>query len=344
MPTFDTVLGRCGVRWSAPGSRAWSCRAADDPPATPVDPAVPDFVVAAIDGMTAVLAGEARDLRWSRSTSAAIDPFRRSVYAATREIRPGTTASYGEIARAIGWSPARSRRRRGAGAQPVPDHRAVPSGRRRERGADRLLGAGRSRDEAPDARARGRAGLRPAAPLRLIAGRRAGRADRRPAPGYWSAFASMASIAAATSAAPATPRGSLPFGQYSSLWTWSSGKPAAEQRLLGRQDHVRVAADVGDRVGRASGRARRGRGARIASTRPVRPVQPAFAGRSGRETVGTNVTGYVADCLPALDELAVAELVRVRDAVEEHRRPRPAVDRAAAASSRRTARCRSPTR
>jgi hypothetical protein len=30
---------------------------------------------------------------------------------------------------------------------------------------------------------------------------------------YWSAFASIASIAAATSAAPATPRGSLPFGQ-----------------------------------------------------------------------------------------------------------------------------------
>ena len=40
---------------------------------------------------------------------------------------------------------------------------------------------------------------------------------------YWSAFASTASIATATSAAPATPRGSLPFGQYSSLWTWSSG-------------------------------------------------------------------------------------------------------------------------
>ena len=30
---------------------------------------------------------------------------------------------------------------------------------------------------------------------------------------YWSAFASAASISAATSAAPAIPRGSLPFGQ-----------------------------------------------------------------------------------------------------------------------------------
>ena len=37
-----------------------------------------------------------------------------------------------------------------------------------------------------------------------------------------TAFASAASMAAARSA-PATPRGSLPFGQYSSLWTCSSG-------------------------------------------------------------------------------------------------------------------------
>ena len=42
------------------------------------------------------------------------------------------------------------------------------------------------------------------------------------AAGYWSAFASAASMAAARSAA-ATPRGSLPLGQYSSLWTCSSG-------------------------------------------------------------------------------------------------------------------------
>src|SRR5439155_15276195 len=31
-----------------------------------------------------------------------IDPFSRLVYEATREIRPGTTATYGQIARAIG--------------------------------------------------------------------------------------------------------------------------------------------------------------------------------------------------------------------------------------------------
>ena len=42
------------------------------------------------------------------------------------------------------------------------------------------------------------------------------------APRYWSAFASAASIAAARSA-EAMPRGSLPFGQYSSLWTCASG-------------------------------------------------------------------------------------------------------------------------
>src|SRR5262245_29139637 len=41
-------------------------------------------------------------------------------------------------------------------------------------------------------------------------------------PAYWSSFASAISMAVARSAAEA-PRGSLPFGQYSSLWTWSSG-------------------------------------------------------------------------------------------------------------------------
>ena len=32
----------------------------------------------------------------------AIDPLRRAVYAATRTIRPGTTATYGDVTRAIG--------------------------------------------------------------------------------------------------------------------------------------------------------------------------------------------------------------------------------------------------
>ena len=103
MLTFETVLGPCGASWSAAGitgvelpSRVTRA-AAGPPPAT-----VPDFVVVAVAGMTAVLAGEDADLRAIPLDERGIDSFRRAVYAATREIRPGSTASYGEIAKAIG--------------------------------------------------------------------------------------------------------------------------------------------------------------------------------------------------------------------------------------------------
>ena len=64
--------------------------------------AVPDFVRDAIEGMQAVMAGTAVDLRDVPLDDSGLDDFRRAVYAATREIAPGTTRSYGEIARAIG--------------------------------------------------------------------------------------------------------------------------------------------------------------------------------------------------------------------------------------------------
>jgi methylated-DNA-[protein]-cysteine S-methyltransferase len=49
-----------------------------------------------------VLEGERRDLRDIRLDERGIDPFRRRVYAATRDIQSGTIATYGQVARAIG--------------------------------------------------------------------------------------------------------------------------------------------------------------------------------------------------------------------------------------------------
>ena len=102
MATFETVLGRCGVSWSRdgitgvelPGSRTRDVSALDD--------RAPDFVRAAAEAMAAVLAGERRDLGDVPLDERRIDPFRREVYAATRAIPAGTTATYGQIARAIG--------------------------------------------------------------------------------------------------------------------------------------------------------------------------------------------------------------------------------------------------
>ena len=62
---------------------------------------MPAFVRRAIDGMTAVMAGAAEDLRDVPLDLNEIDDLRRAVYAATRAIPAGLTRTYGEIARAI---------------------------------------------------------------------------------------------------------------------------------------------------------------------------------------------------------------------------------------------------
>jgi methylated-DNA-[protein]-cysteine S-methyltransferase len=104
MITFETALGRCGLRWSEigitevlmPRSKALSGALATDPSG------VPEAVREAIDGIVASLDGERRDLRSVVVDERGLDPFRRSVYAATREVEAGSIASYGEIARAVG--------------------------------------------------------------------------------------------------------------------------------------------------------------------------------------------------------------------------------------------------
>jgi methylated-DNA-[protein]-cysteine S-methyltransferase len=102
---FDTELGVCAVRWSAIGIAGVELPSRLTREMQPLREgiAVPDFVRIAIDGMAAILAGEHRDLRDIPLDDGRIHPFRRQVYAATRSILPGTTATYGEIARAIGF-------------------------------------------------------------------------------------------------------------------------------------------------------------------------------------------------------------------------------------------------
>jgi methylated-DNA-[protein]-cysteine S-methyltransferase len=102
--TFETALGRCAVRWTRAGISRVLLPIPGGLPRPHVEDGleVPPFVLRAIDGMTAVLAGEARDLRGVPLDAKALDAFRREVYAATREIAPGTTSTYGEIARAVG--------------------------------------------------------------------------------------------------------------------------------------------------------------------------------------------------------------------------------------------------
>ena len=102
--TFQTELGRCAVRWTDAGIIGVLLPTPGGRSGPPIEDgaSVPPFVRRAIDGMVAVLAGEARDLRDIPLDERGIDAFRRAVYAATREVLPGTTRSYGDVARSIG--------------------------------------------------------------------------------------------------------------------------------------------------------------------------------------------------------------------------------------------------
>ena len=101
---FETPLGVCAVRWTEAGvaSVRLPSERTEALPRLGDGFSVPDDVQHAIDGVVAVLRGEPIDLRFVALDEHGIDPFRRAVYAATRAIPSGSTATYGDIARAIG--------------------------------------------------------------------------------------------------------------------------------------------------------------------------------------------------------------------------------------------------
>jgi len=133
MLQFETTLGTCGITWSdagvtgvlLPGARGLTRRPG------PERPTVPDAVADAVTAIAALLEGEQTDLRWVALDESGIDPFRRSVYAAAREIPPGATASYGDIARAIDKPDAPRAVGHALGENPfpivVPCHRVLSS-------------------------------------------------------------------------------------------------------------------------------------------------------------------------------------------------------------------------
>jgi methylated-DNA-[protein]-cysteine S-methyltransferase len=101
---FETALGTCAVRWTEHGVasvRLPSARTSDLPRLGAVI-GVPPHVREAIDGIRRLLAGESVDLSFVVLDDREVDPFRRDVYAATRAVPPGSTVTYGEIARVIG--------------------------------------------------------------------------------------------------------------------------------------------------------------------------------------------------------------------------------------------------
>lgn len=140
---FDTALGQVGIAWGgcgivgvqlperdAPETRARLLRRFPGAPEGRPPPEVEE----AMEGIAALLRGEARDLSAVRLDMDGVPAFHRRVYQAARAIPPGATLSYGDLAdrmgapgaaRAVGQALARN-----PFAIVVPCHRVVAAGGR----------------------------------------------------------------------------------------------------------------------------------------------------------------------------------------------------------------------
>lgn len=108
---FPTAIGVCGIAWGSAGVVAVQLpeneaartrmRLLKGLPPLP-EASLPAYVQAAIDGIQALLNGEARDLREVPLDMTRLTPFQRNVYAIARAIDPGHTLTYGDVAKALG--------------------------------------------------------------------------------------------------------------------------------------------------------------------------------------------------------------------------------------------------
>jgi O-6-methylguanine DNA methyltransferase len=138
---FDTAIGHIGIVWGdrgvvgvhLPADSALATRARitlRHPGA--IDGSPPAPVQRTIEGIGALLRGEASDLAAVELDMTDVSPFYRRVYEAARAIAPGATLSYGEIAARIG-SPGSARAvGQALGRNPfaivVPCHRVLAAG------------------------------------------------------------------------------------------------------------------------------------------------------------------------------------------------------------------------
>jgi len=101
---FETALGTCGLRWSEQGITdvAMPRSRALHETAHVESSRMPEMAHDAIARIIALLDGRRCDLRDIVLDESGLDDFRRAVHTATREVGPGETTTYGELARAVG--------------------------------------------------------------------------------------------------------------------------------------------------------------------------------------------------------------------------------------------------
>ena len=140
---FDTAIGRCGIAWSASGITGLQLPEASDAQtrrrlarrhvgAREGEP--PPGVRKVAEDIVALLHGQDVDLSRVTLDSEGVPPFHRRVYEAARQVPPGQTVTYGELAQRVG-SPGSARAvGQAMGKNPfpivVPCHRVVAAGGR----------------------------------------------------------------------------------------------------------------------------------------------------------------------------------------------------------------------
>ena len=143
---FPTALGHCGIAWSAHGLTAVQLPEADEA-ATRArmlhrfphchEAAPPGPVGEAIAAVTALLLGQPTDpadLTHLVLDMDGVPPFHQKVYALARQISPGQTRTYGELAQQLGEPGAARAVGQALGHNPfapvVPCHRILAAGGR----------------------------------------------------------------------------------------------------------------------------------------------------------------------------------------------------------------------
>ncbi len=138
---FETAIGRCGIAWSGRGvvrvqlpeaseveTRARLLRRFPDAREAPPPP----DVQRALNGIVALLRGEASDLSTIALDMERVPPFHRRVYEVARSIPPGATLSYGDIAARLGAPGSARAVGQALGRNPfaliVPCHRVLAAG------------------------------------------------------------------------------------------------------------------------------------------------------------------------------------------------------------------------
>ncbi len=107
--TFATPLGTCAIAWNDAGLTRFLLPDPERRHGSNTEAEPPDWVRAVIARVQRHLAGEPQDFSDVRYDFTRVPEFVRAVLHVTLQVKAGTTATYGDIAQALGHLPGASR-------------------------------------------------------------------------------------------------------------------------------------------------------------------------------------------------------------------------------------------